>query len=91
MLTFDNSAALAALDELDQLISDMQLAPDVRNAILNLLDEPSQLLRVEPKVPTTVIGGATETAICFEPSERLGNLLATLRAGDVDRLLVEHG
>ncbi len=91
MLTFDNSAAMAALDELDQLISGMQLAPDVRNAILKLLNGPSQLLRVEPKVRTAAFGGATETAICFEPSERLGNLLATLRAGDVDRLLVEHG
>jgi len=91
MLTFDNSAAMAALDELDQLISDMQLAPDVRNAILDLLDGPSQLLRVVPNVDAAPAGGATETAICFEPSERLGNLLATLRAGDEDRLLVEHG
>ena len=91
MLTFDNSAAMVALDELDRLISDMQLAPDVRKAILKLLDDPSQLLRVEPKVRTAAFGGATETAIFFEPSDRLGNLLATLRAGDVDRLLVEHG
>ncbi len=91
MLTFDNSAAMAALDELDQLISGMQLAPDVRNAILKLFDDPSQLVRVEPKVHIAALGGTKETAICFEPSERLGNLLATLRAGDVDRLLVEHG
>ena len=91
MLTFDNSAAMMALDELDQLISDMQLAPDVRNAILNLLDGPSQLLRIVPNVSGAPVGGTVETAICFEPSERLGNLLATLRAGDVDRLLVEHG
>ena len=76
MLTFDNSAAMAALDELDQLISGMQLAPDVRNAILKLLDGPSQLLRVEPKVRTAAGGGTSETAICFEPSERLGNLLS---------------
>ncbi len=91
MLTFDNSAAMAALDELDQLISDMQLAPDVRNAILNLLNGPSQLLRIVPNVGGAPVSGAVKTAIFFEPSERLGNLLATLRAGDEDRLLVEHG
>ena len=91
MLTFDNSAAMVALDELDRLISDMQLAPDVRKAILKLLDDPSQLLRVVPKVHTAALGGATKSTICFEPSKRLGNLLATLRAGDIDRLLFEHG
>ncbi len=90
MLTFDNSGAMAALDELDDLLSDAKLAPEQIESIFKLFDDTSQLFRVVPNVDAAPAGGAPGSTICFEPSERLGNVLAALRAGEVDRLFIGH-
>ena len=90
MLTFDNSAAMAALDDLDDLLSDAKLAPEQIESIFKLFDDTSQLFRVVPNVDAAPAGGAPGSTICFEPSERLGNVLAALRAGEVDRLFIGH-
>ena len=91
MVTFDNSAAMAALDELDDLLSDAKLAPEQIESIFKLFDDTSQLFRVVPDVGAAPAGRAPGSTVCFEPSERLGNVLTALRAGEIDRLLFRHG
>jgi hypothetical protein len=80
-------------DALSQLRSelDRDLPRHLREIALGFLEHPEELVRVETELNAAATGDLT---VRFEPSDRLRMLLTTLRARDIDRLIVEksgHG
>jgi hypothetical protein len=76
------TAIAAARSELDR---DIPL--EARERILNLLERPDEAFAVETDVGAAP---ARKVAVRLNPSERLLELLAALRAGNVDQPIVEN-
>lgn len=80
--------ALSALrSELDRHIEFFGAHESARQLILNALDRPEELVCIKVEMHSA---RANNLTVCFEPSERFGVLLAALRAGNVDRLIVKE-
>jgi hypothetical protein len=81
------SRALSAL----RLELDREFPRDMCQIVFDLLKRPEELVQVETDISAAATG---EVTVRFEPSDRLGMLLAALRTGNFDRLIVEksrHG
>jgi uncharacterized protein (DUF885 family) len=76
------------LDTLSELRSELDgdLPGHARQLVLNLFEFPEQAVRIETDIGAAATG---EVTVRFEPSNRLRMLLAALRAGNVDRLVIE--
>lgn len=82
-LDADGTALLALLD---QLKVDLEAAStEIRELALDLVGQSSELWSVEERVAK----GAGVTVL-FEPSKWLCDLVAAVRAGDLEWLTVEH-
>ena len=84
-----HGAADELLAELSALRSelDRDLPREAREVVFDLLERPEKLVEIETDISAAVTG---ELTVRFEPSDRLRMLLAALRAGNVDRLIVEQ-
>lgn len=67
---------------------DREISADVRQAALDLLDEPEQLVRIYTNDSTASDTG--ELTVHFEPSDRFRMLLVALRAGNIDLLIAQQ-
>jgi hypothetical protein len=59
---------------------------DARDLILDLLERPQKAFRIETKGNAT---GTRKIAVCLQPSNRFAMLLSTLRAWDIDGVVIE--
>jgi hypothetical protein len=85
-LRCDANEALTAIAALRTEL-EIGLAGDVSQRILDLLKRPEEVFRIKTDIHPT---GARKVTVRLEPSDRLAMLLAALRAGNVDRTIVEE-
>jgi hypothetical protein len=84
-LRLDADAALEVIAKFKSEF-DLDLPGDARKRVLSLLERPEEAFRVETDVGAA---GARKVTVRLNPSDRLIELLAALRAGNIDRLAVE--
>lgn len=79
--------AIELIDALTALSAELPHCPlEIIKGAIDLCDLPSQLARIETDASATTAG---EIAVRLEPSDRLRDLMAAIRARNVDRLVVE--
>ena len=86
VLDADASPALAAIRELWKWAESSP--PEVAKFLFQVLDAPQQLIRFQSDVGTADAYGLS-VLVRLEPSDRLRDLLAALRAGNFDAIAVK--
>jgi hypothetical protein len=81
----DTSRSVRALAALSNAA---ELFPEIRQALVSLLDSGEQLIRIDGDGLSAT--GADELLVSFHPSDALLGLLSAAGAGDVDFSVFEH-
>jgi hypothetical protein len=85
-LSFDTTASQRFLSALSEIADRL---PEFGERLLGLINSSEELFRLDCDGGPASFAG--ETVVRLYPSDALARLMATLGAGDSDRLLFEHG